>query len=150
MRGIHKQCRITAALLVEGVDTTLGKTAAGKYLMSSNEYGRRIGELLQQNFGSKQKTEETEPIPTDYFLYQNYPNPFNPITTIKYDIIGVQDVKLTVYDILGREVSTLVNEQQQPGNYQVSWNATGVASGIYFYQLRTKDFVSTKKMILLK
>ena len=88
--------------------------------------------------------------PKEFVLYQNYPNPFNPVTTIKYDIVKAQDVKVTVFDILGIEIATLVNEQQQPGSYQVKWDASNVSSGIYFYQLRTKDFVGTKKMIILK
>ena len=87
---------------------------------------------------------------TSFQLYQNYPNPFNPITTIKYDIIKVQDVNVAVYDILGREIAILVNEQQQPGSYEVKWDASNVSSGIYFYRLNTIDYVDTKKMILLK
>jgi len=83
-------------------------------------------------------------------LYPAYPNPFNPNTTIKYDIVKAQDVKLAVYDILGREVATLVNAQQQPGSYEVNWDASGFASGIYFYTLTSGDFISTKKLILLK
>ncbi|HLG32985.1 MAG TPA: T9SS type A sorting domain-containing protein, partial [Ignavibacteriaceae bacterium] len=141
---------LTAALLIEDGDTTLGKTAAGKYLNSSGEYGTKINQLLQKHFGSNQIMEEKKLLLVSYNLYQNYPNPFNPITTIKYDIVGIQDVKLSVFDILGREVSTLVNEQQQLGSYEINWDASKVASGIYFYQLRTKDFVNTKKMILLK
>jgi len=85
-----------------------------------------------------------------FVLNQNYPNPFNPITTIKYDIIKAQDVTVTVYDILGREIEVLVNEQQQPGSYEVKWDASNVSSGIYFYRLNTTDYVDTKKMILLK
>ena len=88
--------------------------------------------------------------PKEFVLYQNYPNPFNPVTVIKYDIVGVQDVKLTAYDVIGREVANLVNEQKQPGSYQVNWDASNVSSGIYFYQIKTKDYVDTKKMILLK
>jgi hypothetical protein len=88
--------------------------------------------------------------PTEFSLDQNYPNPFNPVTTISYNIVGIQDVKLTVYDILGREIATLVNEQQQPGSYQVRWDASNAASGIYFYQLKTGGFIEIKKMILLK
>ncbi len=77
---------LTTALLIEPGDSTLGKTAAGKYIMSPNEYGKRINQLLQKNFGAKNETKEEETIPTDYVLYQNYPNPFNPVTTIKFDI----------------------------------------------------------------
>jgi len=89
-------------------------------------------------------------IPLKYNLHQNFPNPFNPVTTIKYDIINVQDVKVTIYDILGREIKTLVNEQQQPGSYTIKWDASDISSGVYFYQLKTKDYISTKKMIFLK
>ncbi|MCL4278747.1 MAG: T9SS type A sorting domain-containing protein, partial [Ignavibacteriaceae bacterium] len=88
--------------------------------------------------------------PLKFDLNQNYPNPFNPVTIIKYDIVKVQDVKVTIYDILGREVKTLVNEQQQPGSYTIKWDASNVSSGVYFYQLKSKDYINTKKMILLK
>lgn len=103
-------------------------------------------QLLAKVDGSSSK----KLIPKEYNLYQNYPNPFNPITTIKYDIVKSQDVKLAVYDILGREVATLVNEQQQPRSYEVKFDATYVSSGIYFYQLNAGDFIDTKKMILIK
>ncbi|HSW54196.1 MAG TPA: T9SS type A sorting domain-containing protein, partial [Ignavibacteriaceae bacterium] len=93
---------------------------------------------------------EPEPLPEKFHLYPNYPNPFNPVTTIKYDIVKAQDVKVTVLDILGSEIATLVNELQQPGSYEIKWDASNVSSGIYIYQLKTKDFVSTKKMILIK
>lgn len=89
-------------------------------------------------------------LPEKFQLYQNYPNPFNPVTTIKYDIVKAQDVNVIVYDILGRELARLVNEHQQPGSYVVEWNASNVSSGIYFYQLKTKNYINTKKMILLK
>ncbi len=140
---------LTTGLLIEN-DTTLGKTKAGKYLVKEGEYQDRIKNILKKNFGAKQNVETTELIPKSYQLYQNYPNPFNPVTTIKYDIVKAQNVKVTVYDILGREITTLVNTQQQPGTYAITWDASSVASGIYFYQLKTKDYVDTKKMILLK
>ena len=140
----------TTALLLEEGDTTLGKTSAQNYIINSLDYGNKISSILMQNFGSQQKSEETVSIPTNYNLYQNYPNPFNPVTTIKYDLVEYGNVMLTVYDILGREVEILVNEQQQPGRYEVSWNASGFASGIYFYTLTSGDFTSTKKLILLK
>ncbi len=95
-------------------------------------------------------------IPTKFVLYQNYPNPFNPTTTIKYSIPTVVDAnfasttKLVVYDVLGREVTTLVNKQQKPGNYQVTFNASKLSSGVYYYQLKFGNTVKTKKMILLK
>jgi photosystem II stability/assembly factor-like uncharacterized protein len=97
-------------------------------------------------------------IPTHFVLQQNYPNPFNPNTKIKFSIPplrGVRGVtKLAIYDILGREVAVLVNEELSPGTYEVEWSATGgadnFASGIYFYQLTTDGFSQTKKMVLIK
>ena len=94
-------------------------------------------------------------IPNQFALHSNYPNPFNPITRIDYDISRQSFVTLTVYDILGREVVTLINQQQMPGYYSLNWNGQDmfnvpVSAGIYFYQIQSKDFVKTKKMILLK
>ncbi|UCH66833.1 MAG: T9SS type A sorting domain-containing protein [Ignavibacterium sp.] len=88
-------------------------------------------------------------------LFQNYPNPFNPTTKIKYSIPSVgayrnTPVQLKVYDLLGNEIATLVNEEKPAGTYDVEWDATGLPSGVYFYQLKTDRFVETKKMILIK
>jgi hypothetical protein len=91
---------------------------------------------------------------TDFKLEQNYPNPFNPATKIKYSIpfdkSSSQNVTLVVYDILGRELATLVDRKQNPGNYEILWDAGNYSSGIYFYTLSTGSFVETKKMILLR
>jgi len=94
--------------------------------------------------------ESLEIYPESYLLYQNYPNPFNPSTTIKFEIPKTAFVTLKIYNILGQEVAELVNEEKQPGVYEVNWNASGFASGVYFYQLRAGSFVETKKMILLR
>jgi len=83
-------------------------------------------------------------------LHQNYPNPFNPITLIKYQISEVSFVKLKVYDVLGNEVATLVNDEKPAGEYEVEFNGNDLTSGIYFYQLRAGEFIQTKKMILIK
>jgi hypothetical protein len=83
-------------------------------------------------------------------LYQNYPNPFNPNTVISYQLPVTGNVTLKVYDILGNEVATLVNEEKQPGVYEVEFDSEGLSSGIYFYQLRTGNFTQVKKMILLR
>jgi photosystem II stability/assembly factor-like uncharacterized protein/subtilisin-like proprotein convertase family protein len=88
--------------------------------------------------------------PTSFKLVQNYPNPFNPSTTIGYQISTLSEVKLEVFDVLGRRVATLVNEQQPPGFYTVNFNATRLASGVYFYRLQAGSFVETKKMMLVK
>ncbi len=89
-------------------------------------------------------------IPETFLLYQNYPNPFNPLTTIRFSIPSSGNITLKIYDILGREVKTLLSEFKQTGTYEVSFDGGGLASGIYFYQLKSRfDFIQTKKMILL-
>jgi len=85
-----------------------------------------------------------------FILEQNYPNPFNPTTTIAYEITQQGFVTLKVYDILGREVATLVNEEKPSGNYEVEFGGIGLPSGVYFYTLKVGDFIQTRKMILLK
>jgi hypothetical protein len=94
-------------------------------------------------------------IPTKYSISQNYPNPFNPTTNIKFTIPSnvksqTSNVKLVVFDILGKEVVALVNEKLEVGTYEVSWDASQYPSGVYFYRLNTESFSETKKMILLK
>ena len=105
---------------------------------------------------------EDNDLPYNYALYQNYPNPFNPTTTIKFTIpsnvkremsnslpaYGV--VTLKIYDVLGNEIATLVNEEKPAGSYEVEFDGTNLTSGIYFYQLRAGEFIQTKKMLLLK
>ena len=91
-------------------------------------------------------------VPQRFALFQNYPNPFNPVTTIRYSIPGngAVPVNLKVYDILGREVKTLVNSEQKAGNYEIKFGGESIASGVYFYRLSAGRFVSIKKMILLR
>lgn len=89
-------------------------------------------------------------IPSGYFLSQNYPNPFNPSTTIKFSIPISHFVTLKVYDILGRELVTLVNEEKQPGIYEVKFNGGNFSSGVYFYRLQSGSYSETKKLILMK
>jgi hypothetical protein len=90
-------------------------------------------------------------LPKEVRLLQNYPNPFNPSTEIRFELPAVNRVNLVVYDLLGREVATLVNEVRNPGSYSVTWNASGVASGIYLYRLQVGDgTVMTRKMTLLR
>ena len=89
-------------------------------------------------------------LPKEYNLAQNYPNPFNPTTTIQYSIPHRSNVELKVYDVLGNEVAILINEEKERGVYTVSFDATGLASGMYLYRLQAGNFVETKKMILLR
>lgn len=104
---------------------------------------------------SKEITVEAAALPTEFALSQNYPNPFNPVTTIKYAIPEkasriTHNVSLVVYNLLGQEVATLVNEQKPAGNYEVKFDASNLASGIYLYKLQTGEFSSVKKLILMK
>ena len=93
---------------------------------------------------------DEKPVITDYALFQNYPNPFNPITTISYQIPKSGEVTIKVYDSIGKEVATLVNEEKQRGRYSVMFDASNLTSGIYFYSLTSGNFKETKKLILLK
>ena len=88
--------------------------------------------------------------PKNFYLEQNYPNPFNPSTTISYSISSATPVKLKIYNVLGNEIATIVNEQLPAGNYTVEYDAYNLPSGIYFYTLTTNDFSETKKMTLVK
>ena len=93
---------------------------------------------------------------TNFALMQNFPNPFNPSTKINFTIPSVETTRrvvfttLKVYDVLGREVATLVNEEKPAGNYEVEFNAEKLSSGIYFYELKAGSLILTKKMILLQ
>ena len=89
-------------------------------------------------------------IPGGFALYQSYPNPFNPTTKIEFQLPKDEFVSLKVYDMLGNEVETLANGYKTVGKYSITFDASKLASGIYFYQLRSNSFVSTKKMLLLK
>jgi len=101
---------------------------------------------------------ELDLVPNQMKLYQNYPNPFNPITTIKYSVpnfvnspfSAAINIELSIYDILGRKVKTLVNKIMKPGNYEVSFDASDLSSGVYFYKLQSDGFLETKRMLLLK
>jgi hypothetical protein len=89
-------------------------------------------------------------VPNQYLLKQNYPNPFNPTTKISYNIPKSGLVTLKIYDLLGREVVTLVNEVKNPGNYVIDFDGSSLSSGAYFYRMEAKDFSDTKKMLLIK
>lgn len=140
-----------------GVDTVYSKCIAGYklgggddclafYSMGSgtNVYSSR---LCQGTVGINGNSNE---IPSEYSLQQNYPNPFNPATTIKFSIPSASNVKLVVYDAAGQVVNVLVNAELAAGNYNYSFNAYNLASGVYFYKLEAGEFSSVKKMLLVK
>jgi len=95
-------------------------------------------------------THSSPSMPAKFELEQNYPNPFNPSTVISYKVSMNSPVTLKVYDVLGREVATLVNEKKAPGQYSVRFDGSGLASGVYFYRLSAGNFSSTKKLLLMK
>ena len=147
--------RTMSGLPVSNASTLLGN--AGKvafmgtsaylayYFDDSNGGGvwrREAAQLSTPTHANKQ--------PTDFQLEQNYPNPFNPSTTITYQLPIASNVSLKVFDMLGREVATLVNERQNAGQYQVRFDATRLASGMYFYRLQAGGYIETKKMMLVK
>jgi hypothetical protein len=88
--------------------------------------------------------------PDRFALLQNYTNPFNPTTTISYSLAQADNVCLKIYDVMGRDVATLVNRRKEAGNHSVTWNAESLASGVYFCQLRSGGFVETKRLVLLR
>jgi photosystem II stability/assembly factor-like uncharacterized protein len=111
--------------------------------MSNSIWKSSISQLTDVN-------ETNNNTPGEFALSQNYPNPFNPTTTINYSVFKSGEVVLKVYNIMGKEIITLVNEQKPAGNYSVKFDAGKLTSGVYFYQLKSGDFISTKKLILLK
>ncbi len=114
-----------------------------------NTEEQRIAQVVKL-LGTTVTSVETVPNGFDFHLTQNYPNPFNPTTKIEYTIPKASFVTLKVYDVLGREVTTLVNEGKSAGNYNVEFNGNGLSSGIYFYKIQAGNFSTVKKMILMK
>ena len=129
-------------------------TVNGNWFDGPNEYFEQIQSdaflFLYNQLFSVEVPIDHEVIPKSFTLHQNYPNPFNPITTLRYDLPQESDVTLTIYDITGRMVQTLVNELQQSGMKKVIWNASDVSSGVYIYRIQAGNFTQTRKMILLK
>jgi len=116
--------------------------------------GKYLYRLKQVDFDGtveySNEAEVTVTVPEKFELSQNYPNPFNPSTKIKYQIATSNPVSLKIYDVLGNEVASLINEVQPAGNYEVTFDARSLSSGTYFYKLQAGSFVKTKKMVLLK
>lgn len=126
---------------------------SSKYDTFGSKAGVFMGELIKTGVISESDFLITQ----EFTLLQNYPNPFNPSTKIRYsiptvgrDLISTNKVVLKVYDVLGREVATLVNEEKQPGTYEVKFDGTNLPSGIYFYRLQAGSFLQTKKLMLMK
>jgi len=121
-----------------------------RYPIGGSKYQYRLKQIDNDGQIEYSKIVEVEVILTESALYQNYPNPFNPSTVITYSIPVSSKVTLTVYDALGKFITTLVNENQEAGNYSVNFNSTGLSNGMYFYKMQSDNFVKTNKMLLLK
>jgi hypothetical protein len=127
---------------------TVGQTVIGVTSNSSNinkaGFWYQVGDFVT----SVEQISNT--LPKEFRLEQNYPNPFNPSTTIEFALPKRTSVTLKLFDLLGREVTTLVDEELQPGEYKVTFEAEGLPSGVYFYRIQTEGLVRTKKLMLLK
>jgi hypothetical protein len=137
--GVWSLAVIGSDIYAGGVFTQAGSVSTNYIAKYSCSGSTPVGE---------DKTENIEP--DNFRLEQNYPNPFNPTSTIRYDVPSATFVKISVYDILGREIRVLVNEQKNPGRYEIVFDAKDLASGLYFYTIRTEGFTQIKKMILNK
>jgi len=133
-------------------DTGIIKLSTYKFIGFPNIFKRTTYYLQSQMDTLILASEDDNYLPFDFKLYQNFPNPFNPTTKISYQIPDISFVRMKVYDLLGKEVTTLVNEEKPAGNYEVEFKTDDLhlSSGIYFYRLQAGDFVETKKMILLR
>lgn len=137
---------ITDSIGITYIDNAWGTLNLLGAIIDGKRYGNQIVSVYNKD------------LPTNYQLLQNYPNPFNPTTNFQFSIVNSELTILKVYDVLGRVVSTLVNEVKQPGEYSVTWDASNIPSGVYFYRLvvssieplQTKSYTETKKMILMK
>ena len=142
-------------------DSAITVFASGFLNPSANQNGPALGLFAALPSGNVVEftnvvgIDEKGNLPTTFAISQNYPNPFNPTTSIKYQLPQTADVTITIYNLLGQKVRTLVNDKKEPGYYEVEWNGLNdhdvqVATGLYIYRIKAADFVSSKKMLLLK
>jgi len=151
--GLEALNQVYASLLTSGSDlyTALGISPDAQFIVGQGTNGatnQDEGYLLAIN--GITSVEENQLTPGNFVLNQNYPNPFNPSTTINFSIQSSDFVSLKIYDVLGNEVASLVNEEKPAGTYEVNFNASLLSSGIYFYKLQAGSFISTKKLTLIK
>jgi len=130
-----------------------GKKILIKFILVSDEYIEFDGwyiDDIEVFYYPITSVDEDSVMPLNFSLSQNFPNPFNPTTSIKYSLPEQRFVSLKIFDILGKEVATVVNENKPAGNYEVQFDASNLSSGVYFYQLRAGNFTESKKMLLMK
>jgi hypothetical protein len=131
-------------------DQNLGTYSALYYRVSAVDKAGNEGALSTEIGTIVTGVGSRERLPTVFNLYQNYPNPFNPSARIKFDVSNEAEVTLKIYDIIGREVTTLVNERKPAGRYEISWKADNMPSGVYLVRMNAGKFTSLVKMLLLK
>jgi photosystem II stability/assembly factor-like uncharacterized protein len=136
--------------IVTEMDYIDSMSTVNKFYVLAATYGRSIWMREINGDDPVSIGNNNSNIPDKFVLYQNYPNPFNPATKIKFDIPQAGAVRLVIFDILGREVASLVNKELKAGTHEISWDASKFTSGIYFYTIKAGDFTDTKKMILVK
>lgn len=142
MTHVLTDCVIFDTLKYSGASANLYNCISGDYsILFAGEVNQCDPTDVNSSFDA---------LPETYALSQNYPNPFNPTTEIKYDIPTKSHTTLKVYNILGQEVETLIDEDKSPGHHSISWDASEYSSGVYFYKITADDFVETKKMVLAK
>ncbi len=158
-QGLHAQDKIPSSVLGNGAAAasgannkivgTLGQAAIG--VTGSSDASHRAG-FWYSTFDMVTSVEQLEDefVPTEFRLEQNYPNPFNPSTTIRFALPKTSNVTIKIYDVLGRQVATLVDEKYQPGVYKVIFEAGELASGLYIYRIQTQSFTQSRKLMLLK
>ena len=121
-----------------------------KNIYGGTKFKYRLKQIDNDGKYELSKEVEIELIPEAYFLFQNYPNPFNPTTNFKFQIVSYGLVLLKVYDVLGNEIATVINKEFDPGLYNYQWDAGYLSSGVYFYRLQAGEFISKKKLLLIK
>jgi hypothetical protein len=132
----------------DDADITVGQVYY--YKVSAIDFAGNESDYSAEETVSGLDTQANSDVPTEFVLAQNYPNPFNPSTSIRFNVPKLSHVKMVIYDVVGREVATLVNEMKQPGSYEAVFNAENFASGVYFYRFEAGDFTDVKKMVLIK
>jgi hypothetical protein len=147
--------RIGYSSNTEYVDSNLVNGTHYYKLTATDFSGNEGGPSLELPINITSVREEEGAVPKEFALFQNYPNPFNPYTQIKFSVANRTKAELSVYNILGQRVKTLLDEEMEAGNYVATWNGRDekgydVSSGIYFYKLNTKEFTQTKKMLLVR
>jgi hypothetical protein len=140
----------TASYSYEALTTTEAPTFILVGVTDDDSSSVQVGGVWYNETPAGLEISDEAPIATRFELGQNYPNPFNPTTHIRFNIPETANTKLTVFNVMGEEVATLVNSVMQAGGHTVSWNASSMPTGVYFYQLESANFSQTKKLLLVK